>query len=43
MAFISEINFKGEDAANEWVEVALAPDDDPENGLLKGERVSWKN
>ncbi len=43
MAFISEINFLGGDAANEWVEVALAPDDDPGNGLLKGERVSWKN
>ncbi len=34
MAFISEINFKGEDAANEWVEVALSPDDDPNDFVL---------
>lgn len=29
MAFISEINFEGSDAATEWAKVALGPDDDP--------------
>ncbi|MDG1340093.1 MAG: Hint domain-containing protein, partial [Paracoccaceae bacterium] len=29
MAFISEINFEGSDATTEWAEVALGPDDDP--------------
>ena len=34
MAFISEINFSGTDAATEWAEVALGPDDDPNDFVL---------
>jgi len=34
MAFISEINFEGSDAATEWVEVALGPDDDPNDFVV---------
>ncbi len=34
MAFISEINFSGSDAATEWAEVALGPDDDPNDFVV---------